>query len=166
MRFKRWPVRLGVVLACAMTAVLFLAACAGSNRGDAFVSSRATPRIAPSPSPHPLSSERQATIASALSATQPSSAAALMPRPVASAYLANPFPMLLAGPKLQIDWRKLRNVGPACGSPGDSERAAARIVDPAAHMAKRSMGCLRHAEKPCHERRSADPGGHALEETR
>ena len=166
MRFKRWPVRLGVVLACAMTAVLFLAACAGSNRGNAFVSSRATPRIAPSPSPHPLSSERQATIASALSATQPSSAAAFMPRPVASAYLANPFPMLLAGPKLQIDWRKLRHVGRARGSAGDRERAAAWIVDPAADMAGRAVGCLRHAERARHERRPADPGGHALEGTR
>ena len=111
MRIRRWPVGLGAVLAGAMAAVLLLAACAGGDRGATSSPAGAAPRIAPSPSPRPLPSSRRAAIASALSARQPASVAAVLPRPVASAYLASPFPMLPAGSTLKIDWGKLRMSG-------------------------------------------------------
>jgi hypothetical protein len=101
----------------AMAAVLLLAACTGSDQGMSSSSVGATPHIASSPSPQPLSPARQAAIGSALSATQPASLAAVLPRPVASAYLASPFPMLPAGSKLKIDWSKLRMSGVLAEAP-------------------------------------------------
>jgi hypothetical protein len=111
-RIRRWPVGLAVMLTGAMAAVLLLSACTGSDSPAG-----ATSHIASSPSPHPLPPARQAAIAAALSATQSASVAPVLPRPVASAYLASPFPMLPAGSKLKIDWSKLRISGVLAQAP-------------------------------------------------
>ena len=111
MRIRRWPSGLGIVPSGAMAAVLLLAACAGGGQGRGSPPGGAAGRSASTPSAKPLPPARQAAITSALSATRPAAVAAVLPRPVASAYLASPFPMLPAGSKLKIDWSKLRMSG-------------------------------------------------------
>jgi hypothetical protein len=95
--------------------LLALAACTNSHHGVP-ASSTSSPGLAASSAassvqslaPDPVPAPQRSAIASALTASDPTSVSAVLAAPVASGFLASPIALLPAGSHIAIDWSKIQ----------------------------------------------------------